>query len=68
MPDQEPDERQRQFRRNRQEQAARQDEDEHADVSESVDHVEDPPYEIGEQTAHRASSSYLLEKYPDYAP
>jgi hypothetical protein len=27
-----------------------------------MDYVDDPPYEIGEHTTHRASSSYLLTK------
>jgi hypothetical protein len=27
-----------------------------------MDYVDDPPYEIGEHTTHRALSSYLLTK------
>src|SRR5829696_3430395 len=57
--DQEPEQRQRQLRRDRQVQATRQNENEHADVPERMDYVDDPPYEIGEHTTHRAISSYL---------
>jgi len=46
--DQKPYKRQGQFRRYRHEQASRQDENEHADVPERVDYVEDPSHEIGE--------------------
>jgi hypothetical protein len=27
-----------------------------------MDYIEDPPHEIGEQSAHRALSSYLLHE------
>src|SRR5215213_9893549 len=66
--DQEPEQRQRQLRRNRQVQATRQYENEYADVPERMDYVNDPPYEIGEHTTHRALSSYLLSEQPNYAP
>jgi hypothetical protein len=62
VPDQKPYKRQGQFRRYRHEQASRQDENEHADVPERVDYVEDPPHDIGEQTTHQALSAYLLRE------
>src|SRR5919107_1498294 len=58
--DQEPEQRQRQLRRDRQVHATRQHENEYANVPERKDYVDDPPYEIGEHTTHRVLSSYLL--------
>src|SRR5215208_1851141 len=60
--DQEPEKRPRQFRRDRQVQAARQYENEYAYVPERMDYLDDPPYEIGEYTTHRAFASYLLSE------
>src|SRR5918998_303765 len=60
--DQEPEQRQRQLRRDRQGHATRQYQGEHADVTERMHYIDDPPHEIGEHTTHRASSSYLLTK------
>src|SRR5215218_7769433 len=60
--DQEPEQRQRQLRRDRQVHATRQYENEYADIPERMDYVDDPPYEIGEHTTHRVLSSYLLTK------
>src|SRR5215210_2349623 len=60
--DQEPEQRQRQLRRDRQVQTPRQYENEHAHVPERLDYVDNPPYEVGEQTTHRAFSSYLLSE------
>jgi len=59
---QEPEKRQRQFRRDRQVQASRQYENEYAYVPERLDYLDDPPYEIGEHTTHRAFASYLLSE------
>src|SRR5215208_4555979 len=66
--DQEPEQRQRQLRRDRHVHATRQYENEYADVPERMDYVDDPPYDVGEHTTHRAYPPISSPRQPNYAP